>query len=504
MAPTVSHEDWQVVCAPVADSSETHPFNLFNRQAKILARIVTAKIALTPKTLKSAYSTLVTTAAAMEHAAPRLPPSSSPIGNAGFVLFGIYVLSGFANDWSLHVFGVKAYLSTVTLFLLPLAWLFSGQALRGLRSTVGLCWAALLLWMLLATPFSVWRGGSAASLANYVPRAYLEFFYTCSFVTSLGRCRQWMYIQIGSGAALLLSCVAFGNSGGNLGGDSSEARFMIPDSLFFANSNDLALALLLAIASFLFLFHRQNRAGRLAGIAGILLSTSYAFRTGSRGCVIAASAMLILILWMSRNRWNVAALGLVALLVAVLVPGTHGESSSTLHRLSLLTSADASPAEKASDVASVASQLEREELFKTSLRYTLNHPLFGVGPDQFAAAVSQDAARFSQHAHWLGTHNTYTQVSSECGVPALIFYVAVIGLCLRSNLRLYRRTRDRPADSDLAGLSRCLIAGTLVFAVSAFFFHMAYSAYLPTLAGFTVALQFAAGNSDHAAGLEVG
>ncbi len=89
---------------------------------------------------------------------------------------------------------------------------------------------------------------------------------------------------------------------------------------------------------------------------------------------------------------------------------------------------------------------------------------------------------------WLGTHNTYTQISSECGIPAVIFYAAVIGLCLASNLRLYRRTRDRPSDCELAGLSHCLLAGTLVFAVSAFFFHMAYSAYLPTLAGFSVAL----------------
>jgi O-antigen ligase len=139
----------------------------------------------------------------------------------------------------------------------------------------------------------------------------------------------------------------------------------------------------------------------------------------------------------------------------------------------------------------VASQLQREELVKTSLRYTLSHPLFGVGPDQFATAVSQDAARASQHLPWLGTHNTYTQVSSECGIPALFLYLAVIGLCLRSNFRLYRRTLDRRACRDLAGLSRCLLAGTLVFAVSAFFFHMAYSAYLPGLAGFTVALELA-------------
>ncbi len=416
----------------------------------------------------------------------RLLPSSHPIANIGFVLYSVYVLSGFANDWSLHVFGVKAYVSTVTLVLLPLAWIFSGNALRGLRSGIGICWAAFLLWMVLAAPLSVWRGGSAAMLVNYVPRAYLEFFYTCAFVTSLQRCRQWMYVQIGSGTALLLSCAAFGRFGGGIGDDPGEARFMIPDSLFYANSNDLALALLLGISSFLFLFQVESRALRLAGGTGILLSLLYAFRTGSRGCVIAAAALLISIFWLSRQRWKVAVLGVVTL-VAALVAGP----SSALHRLSLLALDPASPPETSGDISSVASQQQREAVLKTSLRYTLSHPLFGVGPDQFASAVSQDAERTGDHTQWLGTHNTYTQVSSECGIPALILYLAMIGMCLRANLRFYRRTRDRPAYCELAGFSRCLLAGTLVFAVSAFFFHMAYSGYLPALAGFTVALELA-------------
>ncbi len=422
------------------------------------------------------------------------PAAPALLTTIGFFLYSVYVLSGFANDWSLRVFGTKAYLSTITLVLLPLAWIFSGKALRGLKlPRAGLCWAAFLLWMILATPLSVWKGGSAAMLANYVPRAYLDFFYTCSFVISLSRCRQWMYVQIVGAAALLVSCIAFGSTGS----DPSEARFLIPGSLFYANPNDLSLALLLGISSFLFLFHQASRAGRLAGAAGILLSTFYAFRTGSRGCLIAASAMLILIFTLSRNKRNVAALGLAALGV-VLAASIGFESTSTLHRLALLTteassSSDASPSdENESDVASVASQMQREELLKTSLRYTLSHPLFGVGPDQFAAAVSQDGERDGQPIPWLGTHNTYTQVSSECGIPALIFYVAMIVLCLQSNFRLYWRTRDRPDCRELAGLSRCLLAGTLVFAISAFFFHMAYSAYLPSLAGFTVALQLAA------------
>jgi hypothetical protein len=412
---------------------------------------------------------------------PRTAPATNLFAGVGFVLYAVYILSGFANDWSLRLFGTKAYLSTVTLILLPLAWVFSGHALRGLRTNIGLCWAAFLFWMILATPLSVWRGGSAALLANYVPRVYLDFFYTCAFVTSLRRCRQWMYVQIATAVALMLSCILLGSSAG---------RFRIPGSLFYANSNDLALALLLGITFLLFLFHRASRAGWLAGMAGILLCTFYAVRTGSRGCIIAASAMLILIFALTRSKLRVAALGLTALGMA-LVASMGGEASSTLHRLSLLA-AEASPAETESDASSVASQQQREEVLKTSLRYTFSHPLLGVGPDQFAAAVSHDAAGLGQQVPWLGTHNTYTQVSSECGIPALIFYIAVIAGCLRSNLRLYLRTRDLPANRELAGLSRCLLAGTLVFAVSALFFHMAYSPYLPSLAGFTVALQLAA------------
>ncbi len=228
---------------------------------------------------------------------------------------------------------------------------------------------------------------------------------------------------------------------------------------------------------------------RLAGAAGILVALFYAFQTGSRGSVIAASSMFGLIFWISRGKWKVVALGLAAfgVLLAAIIAGAP---SSTLHRFSLLLNSPASSdSETAADLASIASQKQRQELFNTSVRYTLMHPLFGVGPGQFPNAVEQEAARSGQQTPWLGTHNTYTQISSECGIPALTFYAAVIAFCLRSNFRLYIRTHDRPAHRELAALSRCLLAGTCVYAVSACFFHMAYSADLPLLAGFTVALQ---------------
>src|SRR5208283_3178526 len=122
------------------------------------------------------------------------------------------------------------------------------------------------------------------------------------------------------------------------------------------NSNDLALALLLAIACFLFLLHNRSKVARLGGILGIFCGTFYAFRTGSRGGVISGCALLLFLLCFSRAKWKVAILATATLGIAF-----ASGPSNALHRLSL------------EDNSSLASQEQREELFKTSLRYTLNH-----------------------------------------------------------------------------------------------------------------------------------
>src|SRR3984893_10685550 len=159
------------------------------------------------------------------------------LATAGFVLYCIYLLSGYANDWSMMLFGRKAYLSTFSLVLLPVVWLLSGNAARGLRHGMGLWWVAFLLWLLLATPFSVWKGGSARMLLNYVPKSYLCFFYTCSFVTSLRRCRCLMYVNALGAGLLLLTCLSFGDAGADFAGEPRQAQ----KELVLDNTQDLAL-----------------------------------------------------------------------------------------------------------------------------------------------------------------------------------------------------------------------------------------------------------------------
>jgi O-antigen ligase len=410
--------------------------------------------------------------------------SSNIVASFGFVLYCAYLLSGLANDWAMRLIGTKIYVSNVTLVLLPFAWLLSGNALSGLKRPVGRWWAAFLVCLLLATPFSVWRGGSASMLWNYVPRSYLTFFYICAFATSLRRCRALMYVNIAGGVFLLLTCMKFGGSGSG----SDDGRFTIPNSLFYSNANELGLALLLAITSFLFLLYKRAVIVRILSMAGIVLCFLFALKTGSRGCLLASIAMFGMIFFFSRNKVMTVIFVLPMIgLTLLMLPG------ATMHRLLLFgTDPGVSEAQTDEDIAAIGSQMQRRELFKTSLAMTIRHPIFGVGPDEFSVAAAGDSAKKGVRAAWLGTHNSYTQVSSECGIPALICYCAVLGFCFRSNWQLYRQTRHNPALKDVTTLSFCLLASALVYAVSTFFFHIAYSGGLPMQAGLSLALRLAA------------
>ena len=396
----------------------------------------------------------------------------------GFGVFCVYILSGQLNEWTMRYLGGKAYLSIGTLLLLPVLWLASRTRFRGLQHTVGTWWIAFLACLVLATPFSIWRGGSAIMLMNYVPRSFLCFFYITAFATSMRRCRNLMMVNIIAYSVTLISCFKFGTYSG------ADGRFFISDSLFFANSNELALTLLLSAVQFGLLLY-GGPIKKLIGVAGILVSVVYMLRTGSRGCLVAGFALILLIFFISRNK-----LAILVLTLPILAIGLIFAPSQSLHRLMLLS--DSAPVVDAASGSAIGSSMQRQELFKRSLVETLKHPLFGVGPDQFAVAVAGQAMKRGEWAAWVGTHNSYTQVSSECGIPAFVCYLMIIVWCFRLSYRIYKQSSNYPELNEITALSFYLLASTLVYAVGTFFFHMAYSGNLPGLAGMALAIHLAA------------
>src|SRR5579883_49376 len=413
---------------------------------------------------------------AVENAAP---PSGSGLGQrAGFALLCVFTVSPYLNEFAMRLFHVKAYISTACWVLLPILLLLSGQLFRALHDPIGRLWTLFLVWILLAAPFSVWRSGSLALLLDYVPHGWVQLFYFGAFAASARHLRRLMYFLIVSDVLLLIDCW--------WGGSMAGGRLEIPGSMFFRNANDLSLQLLIAMAQFMYLLYQRALWKRALGAACTGAALVFMFETGARGAFLTVLAFGITMLAFIRHRMRfvvcAAPAGALALLI---VP------SGAFHRVTLFGSQAEAPTAAVLDQAAMASQTQRLALLRQSIACAFEHPLLGVGPGQFAVAASEELTRDGQNAPWLGTHNSYTEVASECGLPAFLLYVAVIVLVLRSNWTISKRARSEE-ESGMAAVALCLFASALVYAVDTFFFHVAYSCYLPAIAGMSVALRFAA------------
>jgi O-antigen ligase len=390
-----------------------------------------------------------------------------------FLAVNAYLLSACANDLIFHFTHGKAHISAVCVILLPLFFLGTGNFLRGWQLPAGIWLTAFAAWLAVATPFSVWRGGSANLLMNYVPRAFLMCFYLAASIVTVRQVRTVVRVM-GIGALfVILSCYFFGGW--------TQGRFSIPDSLFYNNANELALQLLLGIIILMYAFFENNLWAKLVSVGGIFVSLMFMLKTGSRGVLLATVLTGLVIFFTTRRKIVVILVALPALIVAfALAP------SEMRHRITLVVIAD--PAGEDAGSSAFGSQMQRQQLLKTSIWLAITHPLFGVGPGQFAVKVSGDQEKKGEHADWLGTHNSYTQVASEAGLPAFIFYVATIMSCLRTNYWVYLRSRDRAGLETIAGVSFCMFLAIFAYSIAIFFFHEAYSLQLPLMAGVSIAL----------------
>jgi O-antigen ligase len=300
------------------------------------------------------------------------------------------------------------------------------------------------------------------------------FFIIVGFVVSLKHCKRLMYVLVGADVLLLVDCVVTSRA--------SYGRLDIPGSIFFSNANDLSLQLGLAITHFFYMLIQPRLWQKILGAAGISMALVYDLQTGSRGGTLALLAMTVVIFVVGKHRLLLAAVVLAAGLAAVVtVP------SAAFHRISLLTEEQGDLDQ--SDLSAAGSRIQRLQVLGQSLTLTITHPLFGVGPGQFAVAVAGEDAKEGTRAPWLGTHNSYTEMSSESGIPAAIFFVSIVMVCLISNLRMYQRSKRHPRLQDVNSLAFSLLCGSVLFAVAIFFYHIAYSTYLPMLAGMTAALR---------------
>ncbi len=271
-----------------------------------------------------------------------------------------------------------------------------------------------------------------------------------------------------------------------MGAADEYGRFCIPGSLFLGNSNDLALSLVCSLGFSFFLILQKSGFARILGSAEFLITLYFILKTGSRGGFLALAVCLTIWLIYSRKRGRLMVLAVPAICLVAALPSAI---------LSRLTKIDATAAANSTDEAQM-SQYERTQLLEKSIRFAVTHPIFGTGPGTFMDALWFDDVSFSTHTAALGTHNTYTQLASECGFPVMFLYVGALFGSIGMNFSVMKKTRGKPGGEKVFTMAVCLLGTLVAYAVGSGFDHVAYSSTLPLYSGISVALFLASRGGD--------
>ncbi len=367
---------------------------------------------------------------------------------------------------------------------------FRGELPRTLRSRIGLWLCAFCTWIFVATPFSFWRGGSVQLLRDHWIKSFLVFVIIAGLLKTGQDCRRALYSLGAAVVAIVFMALAFGAR-------SLEGRLVLGAGVL-ANPNDLAQLLLICLPFLLLMYLTQGSSLRrfvaLCCIPAVLMVVA---QTGSRGGIVTLGVLIAAIFLTSRWSSRIKLATVLVLAVMLVLPFVGAQQRA---RFATLFGDDGEAPERA-----VSSTEARKDLLKQSLTLTFRNPIFGVGPGMFEPASAKLSEERGERAMWHETHNTYTQVSSELGLPGFFLYFGTLVMCLRSMRSVYKQTRYRDDLADLANMSYCLWLSMLGFSVSTLFSSVAYHLYLPTFVGLSAALSgVAAASGTEKPGLAAG
>lgn len=415
-------------------------------------------------------------------------PSAAFLPRLGFaaLLLYLFLLHSRILDLKLSTLHIPIVVLAFTL----IACFLDGGFLRALTHPVGAWLALFTVWMTFAIPSSVWPGGSFGTLKNWV-KAFLLYVIIAGLITEFGQLRRAVRLIAYSVLVLSLIAIVFGRM---------WAGRLILSNGRFTNPNDLAQILLMGFPFWWYIASDAHLTPfrRLCANAAMVPIFIAMAKTGSRGALIAALLVGIVLFVRSSITAKIQMLAgalMLVTLAAVMLPSVTRDRYFTFFQRDepdpsqkgLIVSQAEVKEEKMEDSA-VTSTYTRWHLFKDSLILSALHPLFGVGPGQFD--VAQDlysrAAR-GRKGVWQVTHNTFTQVSSESGLPALLFYVAALICAFRAaKIPAWKRQQLPRVTLEVDALSFALRLSLAAYVLSAMFASFAYQSQLPTLAGLAV------------------
>lgn len=408
------------------------------------------------------------------------PAAEDPVQKIGFFLLSLYFFLTYSRILDITV--PSLHIPLIVGVGLYGAAALAGSIQRALATTVGKLLIALTGIMALSALFGAWQGGSFKVLTESWFKAfpfYIAIVGLCPTTNHILRFMRAVCWAVG-----LLAVIALWR------GDALLGRLMIENSRF-ADPNDLALVCLIGLPFACFLMGRPLPFFRKIAPFGIGLILLYAIsRTGSRGAMLGLAAGLAYLFWRVSlaNKFKMA-LGIFVVVfaaAAILPPEVYLRYAGMVNE----TANDTDEAGAAEGSAEA-----RLHLLTESIWMTLKHPLLGVGPGNFSVVENEVAqSKGYRRGSWHETHNMYTQISSENGIPAGIIFVSILVLSLKASGRAAKLARKHPNEAAVSNAALWLRTSLIIYAVTGFFLTVGYSDFLPLLCGLAVAYELAVRN----------
>ena len=325
----------------------------------------------------------------------------------------------------------------------------------------------LFCQMCLAVPFAYWKGGAAAIVFSRFSKGVMVAVLVGMLVTALSQLRKLLYVQAAAMsfttiASLIVHRTDRGRLVGALGG-------------IFENPNDLAIIIALnfplCIAFFLMARGPLRKGFWAIGTVAMAIGV---MATYSRSGFLAMAVGGMVALWQFGVRGRrfgmifLALMGVVAL--PLVVPHHYVDRLETIATMKEDVNPDGT-------LMSGDSSEARRQLLRRSLDLAIEHPLVGIGPGNFPT--------FS--GNWHVTHNTYTEIAVEAGIPALVLFLLVLWAA-RRNLRSVQKSALYKQDKQLRICAGGLIASFAAYLVGAFFASTEYHLFPYFLIAYTTAL----------------
>jgi O-antigen ligase len=394
-----------------------------------------------------------------------LAASKTEAGN-GLRRFGFYcaltlifLRYSFLSDYLTYLTGKETYVLYIFGPPALIAFLWAGGLRRTFRETGPKLWLAFTVWMFLGVPFSVWRGASFGLSVAYIKTVLIFVLFTVGLTIEWAECRKLIYAIAAAAASNIVLGAYYMRPG--------EERFNLTWTAQIGNPNDFAAHLLLILPFLLFIvLRRESRSViRLTCLLLLGLGVFEILRTASRGALIAlvVTTLFLLMRGSMKQRIAIGATAVIALAVLIaLLP------RDTWNRM-LSFEAGAGANQEALESSQI-----REHLLEESIRCTLLHPLFGVGVGQFANYEGAWADQAPGHVGWYETHNSYTEIASEAGIPGLLIYLAALIWAFRLLGRITKQASG-PYNEEMASAAYAITIGVLAYSVAIFFLNFGFA-----------------------------